>query len=158
MREETRPVRGDGSIFKRSDVYWLSYSRDGKRFKRSARTSDPDAAEKKLQQLRKDVERGDALTSRQRRATVRELLQDLVTDLELRERAYAEKVPYHLKPLLAELGDVRAGACRLQQAMIIEAHRRPRAPVGRPWLRPRARTSAPRLGACAASSPRTRRP
>lgn len=110
-------MKGDGSIRLRGGVYWITYNRDGKRFRVSARTSDENVAAKKLQAIRRQIERGELQTAGERRVTVGDLLDDLLTHFEVRGVAYARRgAPYHLKPLRKLLGDVRAGA--LETAMV----------------------------------------
>jgi integrase len=103
-------MKGDGSIYPRGKggVLWISYSRDGQRWEESAGTTSRDVAEKKLRALRRRVERGEALRASERRVTVKDLLDDLLTHLGVREVPYAAKAKYHVKPLLRDLGDIRA--------------------------------------------------
>lgn len=97
-------MRGDGSLKKRGRIWWLKY----RGFERSAKTANREEAEKKLQGLRRSVDRGDAVPAAERQVTVKELLDDLVTHLEVQKKASWKKVRSHLVQVRDELGGVRA--------------------------------------------------
>ena len=101
-------MKGDGSLYLRGGVYWGSYYRGKQRIRESLHTSDPEAAAKKLQQLRKAQERGTYLAPGERRIKVEELLEDLERDQDLRGLASASKAASHMKAVSLELGDLRA--------------------------------------------------
>lgn len=104
-------MRGDGGIYKRGRFYWLDYTGpDHVRHQESAKTSDEDLALKKLQALRKRVDAGIALTPKQRRVTVDDLLNDLQTHLEVNKKASAYTVSCHLVAVREAIGSLPASA------------------------------------------------
>lgn len=97
-------MRGDGSIQLRGRVYWLKY----RGHRRSAKTGDPVQARAKLPAFRREVDRGDVVTSAENRVLVGELLDDLVTHLTLQKKASARKLASHVVALKAAIGKTRA--------------------------------------------------
>ena len=92
-------MRGDGSLFRRGNVWWVSYYRDGRKIRESLKTTDEGKAERRAKKLRDAVTAGKLPLPDERRVTVGQLLDDLLVDLELRGAASLGTVRSHLKPV-----------------------------------------------------------
>jgi integrase len=91
-----------GAIRKRGNIWWVRYSRGGKRFEESTgRTKEADA--RRLLKLREgDIERGVAITPRMGRVTVTEAISALLTEYQVNGRRTHDdlkrRVEKHLTP------------------------------------------------------------
>lgn len=103
-------MRGDGSLFLRGSIWWAAYWADGQRLRESLHTTDEKEAGRRLQKIRKARERGAYLLPRERRVTINDLLDDLITHLEAKggPATTTSKVKSHLKAVRLELGHLRA--------------------------------------------------
>jgi len=100
--------RGTGSIYKRGDVYWVKYYRNGRAYRESA-ISDKERDARNL--LKKRL--GEIALSRfngpeAERVSVRNLSQDLLNDYRTNGKGSLEGVEYRLKHLLPLFGDFKA--------------------------------------------------
>jgi integrase len=98
------PAYGDGALIQRGRIWYARFYDRGREVRESLRTADPGLAEKRLVALRRKRERGTYLDPSRRRVTVDELLDDLVTYLEVRGIAGLAKVRSTLKAVRDELG------------------------------------------------------
>jgi len=105
-------MRGDGRIYQRGQIFWVCYYLRGKQFRESADTSDPKQAGKFLKARLREVG-ADLLGARQfvtpkaSRLTIRELVEALHADFELRGKLSPQNAS-HLRRVTADFGDVRA--------------------------------------------------
>jgi len=101
-------MRGDGFLYRCGSVWYGSYNENGKRVRRSLKTENEEVAKKRLQKLRGAVTRGEIGTGQ--RATVGELLDDLLVHLEVRGAASRSKVKSHVKTIRTAFGHLPASA------------------------------------------------
>ncbi|MBZ5598122.1 MAG: site-specific integrase [Acidobacteriia bacterium] len=119
-------MKGQGRVFKRGNVLWISYYLRGTEHRESARTTDSKLAERFLRHRLKEVG-ADAIgakpfvTPQMQRATVGELLDALARDLGLRGKFNA-KVESLLKPLRAHFGEQRASQVTANQVAVYIEH------------------------------------
>jgi hypothetical protein len=106
-------MRGNGAVFKhpRSRFLWIRYSCKGKLYRESSGTDDPKKATKKLKQELAEVMAdrhgiSDFVPNSQLR--VRDLLDALAADYDLRQVKSIRAIRSHMKPLRDALGCVRA--------------------------------------------------
>jgi integrase len=97
-------MRGDGSIYLRGRVYWYSYYREGKHECESLKTADPKLAERRAKKIRDGLLDGTIFGASERRVTVNELLDDLVTHLSEKQRAYVKTCAYFIARLRRTFG------------------------------------------------------
>lgn len=121
-------MRGDGFIYRRGDVFWYGYCRNGRFQRESLGTNDPKVAERKAKRLRDGLISGEIPTLPQRRVTVGELLDDLWTHLETKARVSRFRCRSHMKPLRRAFGELPAG--RLETSAI-EKYQQARKELGR---------------------------
>jgi integrase len=114
-------LRGDGSIYLRGRTWWATYYANGERQRESLKTEDEDLARKKLRKLLRGVVAGEVPTVAQRRATVGDLLDDLLLNMSNRAVASVDKVTSHLKAVRAELEDVPAAKLETAQVEACQA-------------------------------------
>jgi integrase len=112
-------MRGDGYIYQRRGVWWACTFTDGRRVRESLHTADEEQAKKRLVQLRRAKDRGQYLAPAERRATVDDLLDDLLVHLRVKGAASAPKVTSHMKAVRERLGASRAS--HLDTAMVERA-------------------------------------
>ncbi len=95
-------MRGLGRVYRRpeSRVWWISYYVDGVEQRESARTTVYGEAVELLQQRNKERGEGALVATADRRATVGELLDDLVQHYEMRRLASVRAVRQHRDALL----------------------------------------------------------
>lgn len=110
--------KGDGSIFKRGNSYWVSYYLNGQQQREAAKgrdgknTDDPQVAERFLKAIIKRVH-GDQVgglpfeTPQSRRLTVADLLDALKAKFELKGKASAQNLS-HVRRATADFGHYRA--------------------------------------------------
>lgn len=103
-------MRGDGWLQLRGGVYYAFFYHQGVRRKQSLRTGDLEVAKKRLVAIRRKRERQEYEPPAEARVTVDELLDDVITNLEVQGRAYAKKARSHVKPVREELGHLQARA------------------------------------------------
>jgi integrase len=105
-------MRGDGSLYQRGDVFWVSYYHDGKTHRESTGKTDETEANKYLKNLRDELgaARIGARTftsAKSSRLRVRELVEALKADFQLRNKLSAQNAS-HLKRVTADFGQYRA--------------------------------------------------
>jgi integrase len=101
-------MRGDGALVLRGRIWYARFYHRGREIRESLHTADEKVAERRLVALRKKRERGTYLDPTQRRVTVNDLLDDLLTHLEVRGATSLPKVRSHLKAVRLELGHRQA--------------------------------------------------
>jgi integrase len=85
-----RRSRGDGRIFQRGSIYWAQFYVDGRQQRESAKTTDPERAEKYLRSRLKEVHAHELdasrpfVTRRDKRRTIADLMDALKTDFGIR--------------------------------------------------------------------------
>ena len=95
-----------GSVYKRGNVYWIKYYRDGKPFYESSRSHRKRDAERLLQRRQAEIVTGTHLDNDVRRVKIGELLDDLLLDYKIngKDHAWAERVVRkHLRPCFGEI-------------------------------------------------------
>lgn len=112
---------GDGVLVRRGRIWYARFYQGGREVRESLHTADEDLAEKRFVALRRKRERGTYLDPTRRKVTVDQLLDDLLTHLEVKGAASRFKVRSHLKAVRLELG-LRA-AHDLDTASVEEAQR-----------------------------------
>jgi integrase len=115
------PAYGDGGIFRRGSVWYAWLYHRGRMIRESLHTTDEETARRRLSGLRRRRDRGTYQDPAARRVTVDELLDDLVTHLEVKGAAAVAKSRSTLKAVRAELGGTHAG--ELDTAMVEKAQR-----------------------------------
>lgn len=107
----TRRKKGEGCIYQRPDspVYWMKYSRNGKTYRESTKTDNPDKAEKQLKKRLAEIMTGTFIGPQTERVRVSELATDFLRDYRINGRKSIEDAETrwnaHLKPFF---GCVRA--------------------------------------------------
>lgn len=101
-------MRGDGTLYKRGPVYWYSYYVHGKQERESLRTTDEDTAKKRARRIRDGLLQGTIFAASERRVTVDELLNDLVSHLTVKRAAWLPKASYYIARLRQHFGAKRA--------------------------------------------------
>ena len=101
---------GDGALIQRGRIWYARFYDRGREVRESLHTADQDLAEKRLVALRRKRERGTYLDPSRRRITVDELLDDLLTYLEVRGVAGLAKARSTLKAVRDALGHLQAHA------------------------------------------------
>lgn len=103
------PMRGDGSVYHRPDTgrWWITYVARGKRQREPGGRTEAEA-KKKLRVRLRDVLTGEFHGLEEERVTVDQLLDALLTHLEVRGAASLVNVKSHIKPVRAALGHLRA--------------------------------------------------
>jgi integrase len=121
-------MRGDGSIYRSGKVWYGNYAAGGRRIRVSLGTEDEKLARRKLQRLRRQADRGELLLPEVRRVTVSELLNDLLTHLEVRRAASRGKVASHVKELRKTFG---AWHAHQLETAAVERYQKARLAAGR---------------------------
>ena len=93
--------RRDGTVVECSR-YWIQYCRDGEVFRKSTECERHEDAKRILREHEGDVARGAPVVPRMEKTTVSELLDDLVTEYQVTDRASIQKIEgicqNHLNP------------------------------------------------------------
>jgi len=106
--EKMKPRRGTGSIYKRGDVYWVKYYRNGRAYRESANSDKERDARKILKKRLGEIALSRFNGPEAERVTVRILSQDLLNDYRTNGKGSLEGVEYRLKHLLPMFGDFKA--------------------------------------------------
>jgi integrase len=110
-QEVTRRKKGEGCIYQRPDspVYWMKYSRNGKTFRESTKTDNPNKAEKQLKKRLAEIMTGTFVGPQTERVRVAELGADFLREYRINGRKSIDDAQArwdgHLKPFF---GMVRA--------------------------------------------------
>ena len=97
-------ARGTGRIFARkgTNSLWIQYSRDGRRYRESAHTTDVKHAERLLQKRLGEIANDEFLPPKSRRVRVNELAQDFLLDYSIQQHKSLDDAEtrwnLHLKP------------------------------------------------------------
>lgn len=102
------PPYGDGGLFQRRGVWYGVLWHDGRRIRESLHTTDEKTAARRLAALRRQRERRTYQDPTTRRATVGELLDDLVLHLEAEGAASVGKTKSTLKAVREAFGHIPA--------------------------------------------------
>jgi len=108
-------MRGDGRIFKRGEIWWMSIYVDGREQRESTKSNDEDKARKTLRSKLKEVHAHELdptkpfLTQRHRKRSIADLLDALKSDFEIRGIASKQNLS-NIKRTRADFGMVRATA------------------------------------------------
>ena len=100
----TRRPKGTGSIYQRPDsaVYWLKYSRHGKPYRESSRTTDKRKAERMLKVRLSEITTGTFIGPQAEKIKVSELADDFLREYRINERKSIDDATsrwnLHLKP------------------------------------------------------------
>jgi integrase len=100
-------ARGTGRIFARegTNSLWIQYSRDGRRYRESAHTTDVKHAERLLQKRLGEIASDEFLPPKSRRVRVNELAQDFLLDYAIQQHKSLDDAEarwnLHLKPFFA---------------------------------------------------------
>lgn len=97
-------VHGDGYLISRNGIWYAVTYQRGRKVRETLRTTDHEVAKKRLLALRRKRDLGTYVTPTVRRATVSELLDELLLHLEVRGVASLAKSRSTLKAVRAELG------------------------------------------------------
>jgi integrase len=104
-------LRGTGCVYLRGKVYWVKYHRNGKAFAESAKTGDPEKAEKFLQRRLAQVITGTFVGPRVERIKVAELAEDFLRDYRINGKKSLDDAEtrwnLHLKPVFGHLRAVQ---------------------------------------------------
>src|SRR6266568_2456776 len=114
-----RRPKGTGSVYKRVDspVWWIKYSRNGKAYRESSRTTDRHKAEKMLRHRLAEISFGAFIGPQAERVRVDELAEDLLRDYRINSRKSLDDVTarwtLHLRPFFGVLRAVDVTSERL---------------------------------------------
>ena len=101
--------RNSGSVFRRGRIYWIKYYKDGRSFRESSESDDPDVAEKLLKRRFGEIVTGRFAGLGPERIQFKDLAEAVVEDYELNEKKSIKDVKQRLKlHVLPALGKVRA--------------------------------------------------
>ena len=106
--ERMKPRRGTGCIYKRGDVYWVKYYRNGRAYRESAKSDKERDARKLLKKRLGEIALSRFNGPEAERVTVRNLSQDLLNDYRTNGKGSLEGIEYRLKHLLPMFGDFKA--------------------------------------------------
>lgn len=116
MPKKRRRTKGSGCIFKRGEIFWIQYRKNGRRLCESAQTSDRGQAEEFLQ--RKIGEVAAAGEIPMAKATVSDLLRLVVADYQLRSLRSLDKLRWkigaHIERLLGKVPAARFGSSQVR--------------------------------------------
>lgn len=106
--EEMKSRRGTGSIFKRGDVYWIKYYRNGFSYRESSRSSKEADARRLLKKRLGEIGLGRFIGPYAERVTIGDLAEDLLNDYRVNGKRSLEGLEHRLKHVLPFFGDYRA--------------------------------------------------
>jgi integrase len=112
-------MRGNGRVFLRDRIFWISYYLRGKEYRESAKTDDPRQAERFLKLRLKQVGADQLgirtfVTPQTNRLTIHDLVEALRADFQLRGKASGQNLS-HLRRVDADFGQVRATELTAEQ-------------------------------------------
>jgi integrase len=107
-------ARGTGCIYRRGDIWWVRYSRNGKAFSESAKTTDEKKARKLLQRRLAELLTGSFIGPRAERIRVEELAEDFLRDYRINDRKSLDDAQarwnLHLKPAFGHMKAVHVSS------------------------------------------------
>jgi hypothetical protein len=122
-------MRGMGRIFKRGEVWWISYYVNGKERRESARSSRDTDARRLLRNRLKQIHGGTYVGPKEERITVDQLLDDLLVHLDNKGAKTVARLKSHLKPLRQFFALDRASTLQPQTlngtSLSVSQHRKP---------------------------------
>jgi integrase len=98
---------GEGSIYKRGNRYWISYSVNGKIHKESGGKTKAEARET-LQARKTTIHQGTFISSKQSKITINQLLDSYITSLKIKGAKSIPTLKSGIKPIRDEFGYIRA--------------------------------------------------
>src|SRR5439155_14983070 len=102
--------RGGGSYYLRGTVYWVKYYRNGRPYRESTGSTVERDAKDLLNRRLGDIASGRPMNPRADRIKVGELLDDLLTEYEVNERASLRRMKELVNHLRPALGHLKAAA------------------------------------------------
>src|ERR1051326_6755722 len=124
MKRMAKRPNGAGNIWKRGNVWWIRYSRDGKQYSESSRSEDRKDAERKLATRLGDIATGCFLGLTPEKLTVWNLCELVIEDYEINSKRALKDLRWrsekHLKPAF---DNVKASALSVSR---INAYKRAR--------------------------------
>ncbi len=97
-----------GSLYKRGDVFWIKYYRNGKPYYESTKTKEEKAAKRKLKSREGEIADGRFSGLNIERIRFDELKQDILDDYKLNGRKSLDRLERSLKHLTAYFGSMKA--------------------------------------------------
>jgi integrase len=97
--ETRKMLRGNGRIFRRSEIWWIAYYVSGQERRESSKSDNSSDARKLLKKRLKQIHGGHYVGPDEERLTVDQLLDHLVTHLETKGAKTVVRLKSHLKPL-----------------------------------------------------------
>lgn len=88
-----------GSIYKRGDIFWVKYYRNGKPYRESSDSSKESVAKRLLRSREGDIANHKFNGLRVERITFDELAADVITDYKVNGNRSLERLEYSLKHL-----------------------------------------------------------
>ena len=121
---EVPKIYGDGVIFQHplSPFFHCEFSVDGRRFRESTRTHDPEKALKYLRARKRQVAAGEFVSTHDRKRYVSDLLDALKVNFEIREKDSPQNLS-NIKRARADFGHFRALKLTKEQIEIYKAKR-----------------------------------
>jgi len=107
-------LRGDGRVFMRGRTWWVQFYVDGKQQRESAKTADPETAEKYLRRRLREVHAHEFVSRHNQRRTIAELMDALKVDFTLRAIDSQQNLS-NIKIARAGFGTVRATSLTAEQ-------------------------------------------
>jgi integrase len=108
-RTKSRAARGNGRVFLRGNIWWVSYCWRGKEQRESSKSTRPVDAERLLGPRLREIGRGRTVSpTAEARVTVGELLDALLVHYKNEGRRSTATLTYHLPALREGFGDLRA--------------------------------------------------
>jgi integrase len=92
-------MRGLGRIFKRGDIWWVSYHHRGKEYRESARSQNEGMAKKLLKKRLGEIGRGKLIGPSEEKITFDMMANDLLTDYRVNGKRSVESAELSLKHL-----------------------------------------------------------
>ena len=102
--------RGMGCIYPRGSIFWIKYSKNGKVYHESSRSSMESEAKTLLKRRLGEMAEGRFIGPAAERVTLKELLDDVVTDYRINAKRSIKKVEQSVSHLTGYFGNIRAEA------------------------------------------------
>ena len=98
----------DGHIYKRGNVYWIKYYRDGKPYYESSKSSKEAEAKRLLRQRLGQISEGRFFGLRPERVRFEDLAQDFINDYRINGKRSLDKTEQSVRHLQTFFGGMRA--------------------------------------------------
>ena len=79
-------MRGDGSVFRRGEIWWIQYYRNGRKYRESARTRSVTDARRLLRKRLGEIAEGKRPSIQFEKVTFDELAEDFIRDYRINKR------------------------------------------------------------------------